>query len=464
MADDKKDQQGSERRRRVDPTKPVVEFGGSSVLKAIQNQQRWMAGILDSPAMKAIQDQQRRAAGISELPAVKAMQEQQRRMAGIVDSPAVKAIQEQQRRMVGWLDSPTMKAMQDQQRRITSIMDSPAVKAMQEQQRRMAGIMGSPAIRAMQDQQRQIAGIMDSPAMKAIQDQQRHIAGIVDSPAVKAMMDQQRRMVGWLDSPAMKAMQDQQRRITSIMDSSVLGAFRGGLVHVYERAMGWLDRHWADLETENADHPHPVLFLVASFSMAVGLPIYESAKIRDDDTALLATLEPVLTDAEFVNSVKTAIRSAPFVSDIAKEHLETGFDWLVRKELVKAYPPFYNGLESALYSVARAEGIIDTSNRFINAKGKAKKVEDLFGELIEDPRYRRYLRSWVFGDHGNPFRHGDVSDADACDRQSLRLAAAVIGWLEIFGGWMEADFARRLEASARRYLAITQGNEGAQAA
>lgn len=233
---------------------------------------------------------------------------------------------------------------------------------------------------------------------------------------------------------------------------------------MYERSIGWLDHHWADVETENADHPHPVLFLIASFSMAVGLPIYESAKMRDDDTALLATLEPVLTDAEFVDSAKAAIRSAPFVSNIAKEHLETGFDWLVRKELVKAYPPFYNGLESALYSVARAEGIIDASNRFTNAKGKAKKVEDLFGALIEDPRYRRYLRSWVFGDHGNPFRHGDVSDVDACNRQSLRLAAAVIGWLEIFGNWTEADFARRLEASARQHLAITQGGEEAEAA
>ncbi|HEX4838675.1 MAG TPA: hypothetical protein VFV03_09160 [Solirubrobacteraceae bacterium] len=312
MADDKKDQEGSERRRRVDPTKPVVEFGGASVLKAIQDQQRWVAGIMELPAVKA--------------------------------------------------------------------------------------------------------------------------------------------------------MQDHQRRMASIMDSSQLGAFRGGLVHVYERAIGWLDRHWADLETESLNHPHPVLFLIASFSMAVGLPIYESAKMHDDDTALLATLEPVLIDAEFVDSVKAAIRSAPFLSDIAKEHLETGFDWLVRKEFVKAYPPFYNGLEPALYSVARAEGVIDARNRFTNAKGKAKKVEDLFGALIDDPRYRRYLRSWVFGDHGNQFRHGDVNDADACHRQSLRLAAAVIGWLEIFGGWTGADFARRLEASARQHLAITQGSDEAQAA
>ena len=399
--------------------------------------------------------------GSSFLKAIAAMHKQQRHIAGIVDSPAIKALQEQQRRIASLVDSPAIKALQDQQRRIASLVDSPAIKALQDQQRRT---VDSPALKALQDQQRRIASLVDSPAIKALQDQQRHIASIVDSPAIKAIQEQQRHIASIVDSPAIKAIHDQQRRMASIVGSPVLDAFRGGLVRVYERSIGWLDHHWADVETENADHPHPVLFLIASFSMAVGLPIYESAKMRDDDTALLATLEPVLTDAEFVDSAKAAIRSAPFVSNIAKEHLETGFDWLVRKELVKAYPPFYNGLESALYSVARAEGIIDASNRFTNAKGKAKKVEDLFGALIEDPRYRRYLRSWVFGDHGNPFRHGDVSDVDACNRQSLRLAAAVIGWLEIFGNWTEADFARRLEASARQHLAITQGGEEAEAA
>ena len=426
----------------------IAGLGGSSFLKAIaamHKQQRHIAGIVDSPAIKALQ-------------------EQQRRIASLVDSPAIKALQEQQRRIASLVDSPAIKALQDQQRRIASLVDSPAIKALQDQQRRMASIVDSPAIKAIQEQQRHIASIVDSPAIKAIQEQQRHIASIVDSPAIKAIQEQQRHIASIVDSPAIKAIHDQQRRMASIVGSPVLDAFRGGLVRVYERSIGWLDHHWADVETENADHPHPVLFLIASFSMAVGLPIYESAKMRDDDTALLATLEPVLTDAEFVDSAKAAIRSAPFVSNIAKEHLETGFDWLVRKELVKAYPPFYNGLESALYSVARAEGIIDASNRFTNAKGKAKKVEDLFGALIEDPRYRRYLRSWVFGDHGNPFRHGDVSDVDACNRQSLRLAAAVIGWLEIFGNWTEADFARRLEASARQHLAITQGGEEAEAA
>ena len=402
--------------------------------------------------------------GSSVLRAIDALHKQQRHIASIVDSPAVKALQDHQRRMASLVDSPAVKAMQDQQRHIASIVDSPAVKALQDHQRHIASIVDSPAMQVIQEQQRRMASLVDSPAMKALQDQQRRIASIADSPALKALQDHQRHIASIVDSPAMKAIQQQQQRMASIVGSPVLDAFRGGLVRVYERSIGWLDHHWADLETENADHPHPVLFLVASFSMAVGLPIYESAKMRDDDTALLATLEPVLTDAEFVDSAKAAIRSAPFVSDIAKEHLETGFDWLVRKELVKAYPPFYNGLESALYSVARAEGIIDASNRFTNAKGKAKKVEDLFGALIEDPRYRRYLRSWVFGDHGNPFRHGDVSDVDACNRQSLRLAAAVIGWLEIFGNWTEADFARRLEASARQHLAITQGGEEVRAA
>lgn len=108
--------------------------------------------------------------------------------------------------------------------------------------------------------------------------------------------------------------------------------------------------------------------------------------------------------------------------------------------------------------------MLDADNRFIHSKGKVMKIDDVFGALIKDPRYRRYLRSWIFGDHGNQFRHGDVDDASECRRQSLRVAAAVVGWLEIFGGWTEADFARRLEASARQHLTITQGGEEVQAA
>ena len=222
---------GRRKRRRVDPMEQIAGFGGSSVLRAID-----------------------------------ALHKQQRHIASIVDSPAVKALQDHQRRMASLVDSPAVKAMQDQQRHIASIVDSPAVKALQDHQRHIASIVDSPAMQVIQEQQRRMASLVDSPAMKALQDQQRRIASIADSPALKALQDHQRHIASIVDSPAMKAIQQQQQRMASIVGSPVLDAFRGGLVRVYERSIGWLDHHWADLETENADHPHPVLFLVASFS------------------------------------------------------------------------------------------------------------------------------------------------------------------------------------------------------
>jgi hypothetical protein len=94
------------------------------------------------------------------------------------------------------------------------------------------------------------------------------------------------------------------------------------------------------------------------------------------------------------------------------------------------------------------QGLIDDENGFLTKKGNAKKVDDVLGEVIGDPRFKRFLRAWVFGDRGNPFRHGDIDDPEECRRQSLRLAVALIGWLELFGGWQTCDFEHRLQLAA----------------
>ena len=282
--------------------------------------------------------------------------------------------------------------------------------------------------------------------MQAIADLQKQLD---TAPAIKKLLEQQR-VFG--QSSTMQAIADLQKRLAVAAEPSVtkaLDLLGQRYVQTYEAARRHLDRHWADRHTENPDHPHPVLFVVASLPMALGYPIYEAAKHRRDDTALLALVEPVLTDAEFVSSVKAAVADAQHINPLAKEQLETALDWLRDRRYVRAYPPFYNGLEAALYSVARARGVIDRESNFVGRKGKAKKADDLLPHLVADPRYRRYLRAWIFGDVGNPFRHGDVDDVEDCRRQSLRLAIAVIGWLEIYGGWTSREFAAGLSKQAR---------------
>jgi hypothetical protein len=217
------------------------------------------------------------------------------------------------------------------------------------------------------------------------------------------------------------------------------------VIDTYEAVVDYADRHWADLETKNPDHPPPVLFVVAGLSMVAGRPLYLAVKARADDTVLLDAVEAVVTDAAFVADVQAAVRQAPHLSEVAKRHFITAFNWVGERKYVDAYPPFYNALESALIATARADGVIDSDRRLTRTGKRITKVDDLLGDLVEDRRYLRYLRSWIFGERGNPFRHGEADDATECRRQALRLAVATIGWLELFGEWTEPAFAERLE-------------------
>jgi hypothetical protein len=227
---------------------------------------------------------------------------------------------------------------------------------------------------------------------------------------------------------------------------AVQSSARRGFLRTYESAASWIDRHWADLETEHPNHPQPILFVVATFSMAVGAPLYEAAKLRDDDSMFLSTLEEVVTDADYVRQVEAAVQQAPLLSPVARRHLLTGFEWMAGRQYVDAYPPFYNGLESALKATARDRGVVDAAGRLVSSGRRVSKIDDTFADLFAgDPKFRRFLSAWIFGDRGNPFRHGDIDDPVECRRQSLRLAAAVIGWLEIYGGWSASDFRARLE-------------------
>ena len=304
------------------------------------------------------------------------------------------------------------------------------------------GLVNAPALKALENVSRVL---VDSPAIKGIENLQR---GLVNAPALKALENVSRVLV---DSPAIKGIRDVTRN---------LGA---QYVEIYEHAVRYYDERWAELETENSEHPPPVLFVVGSLGVAVGRPLYEAVKLRRDDSELLEALEPVLTDADFIAEVRAAVQAAPHLNAIQKRHLITALGWLAAGHYVDAYPPFYNGLEAAFYSAARAAGVIDDSNQFLHRKGKASKVEDLFDDLVEDVRFKRFLRAWIFGNRGNPFRHGDVDDPDECRRQSLRLGVAVIGWLEIFGGWSASPFAERLETEAaqRRQLITAKSGEAA---
>jgi len=57
-------------------------------------------------------------------------------------------------------------------------------------------------------------------------------------------------------------------------------------------------------------------------------------------------------------------------------------------------------------------------------------VEEFLDRLIDDPRYLRFLRSWVFGPLGDAARHGGLRQEEDYRRWVLRAFVAVVGWLE----------------------------------
>jgi hypothetical protein len=314
-----------------------------------------------------------------------------------------------------------------------AVGESPAIKAIADLQQVVAG----SANRAIENL-RQVVAESAHQATKALQQvvaESAHQATkalqqVVAESAHQAVADLQEVVVR---SSAIEAIESMRRALGNMY------------LELYQAALRYIDEHWADLETENPDHPPPALFVLASLGMSLGKPLYYA--VRADDSELLDVLEPVLTNGHFIVEMQAAVQAAPYLNQIQKRHLTTALNWLSTGQYVDAYPPFYNGLEPAFYAAARALRVVDEKHRFLNKRGKATKVDDLFEDLVKDPRFKRFLRAWVFGQRGNPFRHGDVDDPSECRRQSLRLAVALIGWLELFGAWQSCDFQHRLEAA-----------------
>jgi hypothetical protein len=391
------------------------------------------------------------------------MNRAQESMAQLSKSPALGDLnawrknRESMQKLTHFSQPSGLNAMPSNQESMERLLRSPALEAIGEAQKKLAGIGRSPFFEAMRKNQERL---LRSPALEAIGEAQKKLAGIGRSPFFEAMRKNQERL---LRSPALEAIGEAQKKLAEFGQSPLfetigeqsrkLGALAGeGFTRGFEAFTRFVDEHWADLQGYPPDHPPPVMFVVASLPMSIGLPIYQAVKSRREES-LLKLIEPVVTNPSFVEDVQAAIHQAPLLSPIARRHLVTAFDWLKQKQYVDAYPPLYNGLEPAFTAVARSAGIIDDDNRFLISgarKTKASKVEDLFEHLPLGSRYRRYLLSWIFGEAGHPFRHGDVSDPAECRRQSLRLAVAVIGWLETFGEWEKPTFWTLLEAEASK--------------
>jgi hypothetical protein len=217
-----------------------------------------------------------------------------------------------------------------------------------------------------------------------------------------------------------------------------------------ERYGAWLERNWAQVYAD-PDHPPPVMFVLASLPMAIGLPLLRA--LETEEEPLIELLEAAIDGTPLIGAVQTAVQQNAQLDAIAKRHLVTALEHLRSRQYVDAEPPLYQGLERAFKLVARQRGIVDAQNRFmVKARSrKARSIDDLFEHLALDKRYLRFLRSWVFGPWGHLARHGDLPESEH-RRWALRAFMALLGWLQYCGADerpMEALLAR-LELEARK--------------
>lgn len=260
----------------------------------------------------------------------------------------------------------------------------------------------------------------------------------------------QRALQNIVSSPGYKSFREQSARIAT--------EITGGIGRGIETSLLVFEENWAEFHDSQRKHP-PVLFVVGYLPRSLGQPLVSTIRERHDER-LIGLIEPVLTNPQLLTELRIATANAELLSPVTKQHFATAFEMLGAERFIDAYPPFYEALQAGFTAAARSQGVIDERNRYLIdvPATKMRKTEDLLVHLPLRTRYRRFLRCWIFGETGDPFRHGDVEDPEECRRQALLLGMAAIGWLDAFGTWERQDFKLllRSEASSRLELNVAQ--------
>lgn len=336
------------------------------------------------------------------------------------------------------------------QRSLQSLLSSPAVKALEEAQADLVS-PSSPLLNLIVENQDAIAD--------GLAQVQRKVADVIQPVAQHYVRRYRAAIESWraplqrafqdlVSSPGYQSFREQSARIGTEITR---GIGRG-----IEISLLVFEENWAEFHESPRKHP-PVLFIVGYLPRSLGQPLVNTIRERHDER-LIGLIEPVLTNPQLLAELRTATQNAGLLSPVAKQHFATAFEMLGAERFVDAYPPFYEALQAGFTAAARNLGVIDNRNRFLIEvpATKMRKTEDLLAHLPLRERYRRFLRSWIFGDTGDPFRHGDVEDPEECRRQALLLGMAAIGWLDAFGSWEKRDFRLLLRSEATSRLPLPE--------
>lgn len=178
------------------------------------------------------------------------------------------------------------------------------------------------------------------------------------------------------------------------------------------------------------------LLSILSVGQLVALARMERAEV---EAVLLDALEIVVTTGTFTAALMATVRKAPpYVTADQRDDLLHGLEHAQAGEFSRAAGPLTTGLEGALWSAGRELDVIDGDRRLLDKpeKGKIHRVELVVRKLPAVQEFRAFVCGRVFGDLGNPLRHGESSDRR---QRSLFAIVAIAGWVEAFMKVRAAD-------------------------
>lgn len=171
------------------------------------------------------------------------------------------------------------------------------------------------------------------------------------------------------------------------------------------------------------------LLSILSIGQLVTLARMERVEV---EAVLLDALEIVVTTGTFAAALMATVKKAPpYVTIEQRDDLLHGLEHAQAGEFSRAAGPLTAGLEGALWSAGRELEVIDGDRRLLDKpeKGRIHRVELVVRKLPAVQEFRTFVCGRVFGDLGNPLRHGEQSDRR---QRSLFAIVAIAGWVEAF--------------------------------
>jgi hypothetical protein len=177
---------------------------------------------------------------------------------------------------------------------------------------------------------------------------------------------------------------------------------------------------------------HALWFILSSLS--IGIELAFGHRDREEvEAAVLDGLEAIVASGAFTGALITAVEDADYLSPDQRQDLIHGLSHAGRGEFVLAVPSLMAGLEGALWSVARARSVINEKRMLEVRPGKVvHRIEPVVRKLPAEKSYATFVCGRVFGDIGNPVRHGEQSASRRT--QALFAIVAIAGWLDAFAG------------------------------